>query len=208
MIKIRTVEFAGTLMDPGSELPGDLPQIAFSGRSNVGKSSLINTILGRTRKRIAHVSGTPGKTQGLNFFRVNADFFLVDLPGFGFARVPDHVRQGWKPLVEGYLARVDGPRAVVHLVDSRRSLSKDDQRMLGYLAVLQLPALVAVTKIDKLSWEKRTKALPGLIQSMGLDPEQIIPFSSKTGEGRLELVGALADLLSVQRIPVSNQNRS
>ena len=197
------------LMDAGAPLPGDLPQIAFSGRSNVGKSSLINTLLGRTRKGVARVSGTPGKTQGLNFYRINGRFFLVDLPGFGFARVPDRVRERWKPLIEGYLARNDGPCAVVHLVDARRDPTEGDLKMLDYLAGLGLPSLISVTKIDKLSWEKRTKTIPALIHSLGLDPDQVIPFSSKTGEGRDELLGALAGLLEgQQRLPASNQVRS
>ena len=198
-MKIGTVEYSGMLMDAGAPLPGDLPQIAFSGRSNVGKSSLINTLLGRTRKGVAHVSGTPGKTQGLNFYRINGRFFLVDLPGFGFARVPDRVRERWKPLIEGYLARNDGPCAVVHLVDARRDPTEGDLKMLDYLAGLGLPSLISVTKIDKLSWEKRTKTIPALIHSLGLDPDQVIPFSSKTGEGRDELLGALAGLLEGRR---------
>jgi ATP-dependent Lon protease len=128
---IRTVEYAGTLVDPQAPFPGDLPQVAFSGRSNVGKSSLINTLLRRTRNKIAHVSATPGKTQALNFFRVNDLFFLVDLPGFGYAKVPMAVRDAWKPLVEGYLARPDGPKAVVHLVDIRGGRPPTTMRMLG-----------------------------------------------------------------------------
>ena len=91
-MKIRSVEYAGTVAAPGQPPPGQLPQVAFSGRSNVGKSSLINTLLRRTRKKIAHVSATPGKTQALNFYRVNDDFFLVDLPGYGYARVPESTR--------------------------------------------------------------------------------------------------------------------
>jgi GTP-binding protein len=99
-MKIRTVEYAGTIATPGGEAPGTLPQVAFSGRSNVGKSSLINTLLRRTRRKIAHVSGTPGKTQALNFYRVNDDFFLVDLPGFGYAQVPETMRGAWARLIE------------------------------------------------------------------------------------------------------------
>ena len=95
-MKIRGVEFAGSVVDPLARLPGELPQIAFSGRSNVGKSSLINTLLKRTRKKLAHVSARPGKTQMLNFYRVNDDFFLVDLPGYGYARAPAAVRDGWR----------------------------------------------------------------------------------------------------------------
>jgi GTP-binding protein len=148
-MKIRSVEFVGTVVDPKALLPVGLPQIAFSGRSNVGKSSLINTLLGRTKSKVARVSATPGKTQGLNFYRVNDTFILVDLPGFGFAKAPAKVRQAWKPLVEGYLARSDGPRAVVHLVDVRRNPTDDDLRMLDYLAGLGIPTLLGITKVDR-----------------------------------------------------------
>lgn len=194
-MKIRTVEYSGTVMDAGAQLPGALPQVAFAGRSNVGKSSLINTILGRTKKKLAHVSGTPGKTQGVNFFRVNDHFFLVDLPGFGYAKVPDRVRAGWKALIEGYLTREDGPRAVVHLVDVRRKPTDDDLRMLDYLARLGIPALVVLTKVDKLSRSERAKRIPRLIEGLGLDSEQVVPFSSKTGEGKEPLLAALSELL-------------
>lgn len=194
-MKIRSVEFVGSMVEPDAPLPGDLPQIAFSGRSNVGKSSLINTLLRRTRHKIAHVSATPGKTQALNFYRVNDAFFLVDLPGFGFARVPDSVRQGWKRLVEGYLARPNGPRAVVHLVDARRDPTPSDLRMLDYLGGIGIPAIVCITKIDKLSRSRADDVVPELIRALALDPEQVVLFSSKTGMGRQELLDAMAALL-------------
>ncbi|MSR22863.1 MAG: YihA family ribosome biogenesis GTP-binding protein [Gemmatimonadetes bacterium] len=197
-MKIRSVEFSGTMVDPGAAFFGDLPQVAFAGRSNVGKSSLINVLLGRTRKKLAHVSGEPGKTRGLNFYRVNGKFYLVDLPGAGFARVPSEVRAGFKVLVEGYLERRDGPRAVVHLIDIRRGPTDYDLDMLDYLSGRGLPTLVVLTKTDKLSHEKRTKAVPEQIRALGLDPDQVVPFSSKTGEGRELLLEALEYLLEPQ----------
>jgi len=194
-VKIRQVEFVGTVMDPRAPFPGTLPQVAFAGRSNVGKSSLVNVLLGRTRKKLAHVSATPGKTQGLNFYRVNETFFLVDLPGFGFARAPRPVRNAWKKLVEGYLARPDGPRAVVHLVDIRHDPSRDDLQMLDYLARAGLPSVIVLTKLDKLSLEKGKKQVADLTRTMRLDPDQVIPFSSKTGEGRELLLDAVSALI-------------
>jgi len=194
-MKIRSVEFVQSVADPDDPLPGALPQIAFAGRSNVGKSSLINTLLRRTRKKIAHVSGEPGKTRLLNFFRVNDRFFLVDLPGYGFARVPDEMRDQWAHLVEGYLARSDGPVAVVQLIDVRRDPMPDDQKMLEYLASLGVPALVILTKVDKLKRSQRAVQLRELPKALGLDPEQVIPFSSKTGEGRDVLLAAIDRLL-------------
>ncbi len=192
---IRTVEFSGSVVDPSAPFPGDLPQVAFVGRSNVGKSSLINTLLRRTRKKLAHVSTTPGKTQTLNFFRVNEAFFLVDLPGYGFARAPAAVREGWTQLVRGYLARSDGPRAVVLLLDVRRNPSQEDVDMLAYLSELGLPVLVVLTKVDKLTRSRRARDLPGMVENLGLDGDQVLPFSSQTGEGRDELLAALEDLL-------------
>jgi GTP-binding protein len=133
-VDIKTVEYAGTVAVPSQAPPGELPEIAFSGRSNVGKSSLINVLLRRTRNKIAHVSATPGKTQALNFYRVNDRFFLIDLPGFGYARVPGATKAEWKGLIEGYLARSDRLRGVVHLVDVRHAPSALDRSMLAYLA--------------------------------------------------------------------------
>jgi GTP-binding protein len=195
-VKIRTVEYAGTLAQPDGPIPGDLPQVAFSGRSNVGKSSLINLLLRRHRSKIAHVSGQPGKTQAVNFYRVNDDFFLVDLPGFGYAKVPKAMRDGWKRLVEGYLAREQDLRGVVHLVDCRRPPTDLDLEMLDYLAALGLPTLVVLTKIDKLKRSQRAKTLSTAPGQLGIDPEQVVPVSSKTGEGRDLLLGAVSALLA------------
>ncbi|MEX0842855.1 MAG: ribosome biogenesis GTP-binding protein YihA/YsxC [Gemmatimonadota bacterium] len=199
-MKIRSLEFAGTVVDPTAPLPSDLPQIAFAGRSNVGKSSLINTLLRRTRKAIARVSGEPGKTRAINFFRVNDAFFLVDLPGYGFARVPASVRESWKELVEGYLARKDGPQGVVQLIDARHEPTALDLEMMEYLAGLGVPAIVALTKVDKLKWSQRAARIKGLTDHLGVDASQIIPFSSKTGEGREELAEALLALLASEEV--------
>lgn len=197
-MKIRTVEYAGTIVKPDAARPGDLPQIAFSGRSNVGKSSLINTLLKRTRKSIARVSATPGKTQAINFFTVNDEFFLVDLPGFGYAKVPKKMRDAWRGLIEGYLAtEKDGPVGVVHLVDCRRPPTDLDLQMLDYLAGIGLPTLVVLTKMDKLkSQQAKRIAVEAAAKLLGVDAEQLLPFSSKTGQGRDELLGALSGLLA------------
>lgn len=194
-MKIRTVEYAGTVATPDGEIPGDLPQVAFSGRSNVGKSSLINTLLGRTRSKVARVSSTPGKTQAVNFYRVNDLFFLADLPGFGYARVPKTMRDQWQRLVEGYLGRRAGLRGVVHLVDCRRTPADQDLEMMEYLAGLGVPTLVVLTKMDKLNRSQRAKAIAGASHALGLEEEQLLPFSAKTGEGREELLAALDALL-------------
>lgn len=200
-MKIRRVEYAGTVATPDGALPDRLPQVAFSGRSNVGKSSLINRILGRTRKRLAHVSGTPGKTQALNFYRVNDEFFLVDLPGFGYAKVPERVREGWKTLVEGYLAREEGLRGVVHLVDARRGPLEQDLQMMDYLASRGVPVMIVLTKIDKLKRRERSEVVERTRTGLGVAAEQVLPFSSHTGEGREALLAALDQLLAGDASP-------
>jgi len=194
-MKIRSVEYAGTVAAPGGRAPGDLPQIAFSGRSNVGKSSLINTLLRRTRKKLAHVSGHPGKTRALNFYRVNDAFFLVDLPGYGYAKVPVAVREAWQQLIEWYLGRSGTVRGVVHLVDARLAPTDHDRRMVEYLSELGIPALVVLTKMDKLKQSERENALSRAVRDLDVETEQLVPFSSRTGEGRDALLDALEALL-------------
>ncbi len=194
-MKIRSVEYAGTVARPGQAVPGSLPEIAFSGRSNVGKSSLINTLLRRTRSKIAHVSGEPGKTRALNFYRVNERFFLVDLPGYGYAKVSRSMREAWGRLIEWYLGQSEGLRGIVHLVDARREPTDHDLEMVEYLGRLGVPALIVLTKIDKLKKAQRDKAVQRASDMLGLDHDQILPFSSKTGEGREALLEALQGLL-------------
>ncbi|MFO8173366.1 MAG: ribosome biogenesis GTP-binding protein YihA/YsxC [Longimicrobiales bacterium] len=194
---IRSVEFAGAVAARGGPMPegGDLPQVAFSGRSNVGKSSLINVLLRRTRKKVAHVSAKPGKTQTLNFYRVNDGFFLVDLPGFGYAQAPEAVRESWRAMVEWYLSGTEALRGVVHLVDGRHPPTPLDLEMMEYLSTVGLPALVVLTKMDRVKSSKREKTIQDAAKQLGLDREQLLPFSSKTGEGREILLAALEDLI-------------
>jgi len=194
-VKIHRVEYAGTVAKADGPRPGNLPQIAFSGRSNVGKSSLINVLLQRTRSKIAHVSGRPGKTQALNFYRVNDRFFLVDLPGFGYARVPGQLRDAWRDLIEGYLAHDEALRGVVHLVDARRGAMDSDRRMIEYLASLDIPTLVVLTKMDKLKRAERDRAFESTLRELRVDREQILAFSSRTGEGRDALLSAVSSLM-------------
>jgi GTP-binding protein len=192
---IHDVEYAGTIAAPGQPAPGELPQIAFSGRSNVGKSSLINTLLRRTRSKVAHVSATPGKTRALNFYRVNDRFFLVDLPGYGYAKAPAAMRQAWQALIEWYLAESGGIRGVVHLVDARHPPTRHDLSMVAYLGELGVPALVVLTKMDKLKRGERAQAVSRAVRTLALDEDQVVPFSAKTGEGREALLEALDSLL-------------
>ena len=202
-MKLKSVEFAGAIGRPGQDPPGTLPQIAFAGRSNVGKSSLINRLLERHRKQIARVSARPGKTQEINFYRIRAalrdeddDFFLVDLPGYGYARAPEAVRAAWRPLIESYLANSDELLGVVQLIDARHDPTADDLRMVEYLGSIGMPTLFVLTKIDKLKAVERTRQTRRAVERLGVTEEQIVQFSAVTGEGREELLDSLDYLLS------------
>jgi GTP-binding protein len=200
-LKIKSVEFAGAIGQPGQPPPESargMPQVAFSGRSNVGKSSLINRLLGRTRTAIARVSATPGKTQEINFYRVRADlgdFFLVDLPGYGFARAPEAVRKKWEAYISGYLSRGEDLVGVVQLIDLRTGPTPDDLRSVDYLAELGIPVLFAFTKSDKLTATKRKEEFAKAVRTLEIDPDQAIAFSALKGDGREELLDTLAGLL-------------
>ncbi len=200
---IKSVEFKGAVAAPDGPKPAFLPEVAFSGKSNVGKSSLINRLLGRTRTPVARVSATPGKTQEINFYEVrasaggggDASFFLVDLPGYGFARVPMAVRAKWQPLMESYLGGSKELKGIVQLIDARHGPSADDRRMVQYLASLGLPTLFVLTKVDKLGKKEREKQLAKVTEDLDVDAEQVLPFSAKTGEGREELLASVEGLL-------------
>ena len=193
---ISTVEFAGSVVEPGHRLPAPLPQIAFAGRSNVGKSSLINRLLGRPRQKIARVSASPGKTQALNFYEVNRSFHLVDLPGSGYARAPKAVRAAWQSLVRWYLAESAGLRGVVYLVDSRHSPTPGDLEFVGYLAETGRPTLIALTKVDKLKSSVREAGIvEAAARKLVVSVEQVVEISARTGEGADELLAAMEALL-------------
>jgi len=189
-MKILSAEFL-TSVASLAQLPRQRrPEIAAAGRSNVGKSSLINCLL--RRRGLARVSGVPGRTQLLNFFLVNQDFYLVDLPGYGYAKVPDAIRRAWGPLVEGYLAAGRDIRAVILLLDARQGVTEKDRQMKQFLDDLSLDCLPILTKIDKLRWNARQSQIRDAAQALGLPyPRGIIPFSAKSEEGREELLAAI-----------------
>lgn len=205
-MKIRQVDFAGAIAEPGQSPPADLPQIAIAGRSNVGKSSLINTLLGR--KKLARVSKRPGKTQEINFYEVNRRFFLVDLPGYGFAKAPAEVRQRWGPLIESYLATTDRLLGVIALVDCRHGPSDDDAQMVDFLARLEIPALFVLTKIDKLNRSERKKAIRAAREDLDVPADQILVTSALTGEGRETLLESMAALLEEAGVDDSPRKES
>ena len=192
---IRNVEFIGGMAEKEGWRPEtSLPEIAFAGRSNVGKSSLLNSLV--RRKSFARVSRTPGRTREINFFRVNNQFVLVDLPGYGYARISKERKQEWRPMIESYLRRTTQLRGIVLLLDIRRDPSEDDRAMLDYLAELEVPTIVALTKTDKLSRAAATARAHEVSVALHLEGDQVIPFSAHSGEGRIELLEAIVQLVS------------
>ena len=166
--------------------PPDRPEIAFAGRSNVGKSSLINVLV--KRKGVARTSAKPGRTQAINFFSLEDRLYLVDLPGYGFARVPLHVKKSWGEMVETYLRRRSNLKAVVVILDIRRDLSAGDKELLDWLNYYGKKSIVVLTKVDKLSRQKsisRAKQIGNQLQE--ITAEKPTPFSAKTREGREEI---------------------
>jgi GTP-binding protein len=191
---IRNVEFIGGMAEKHGWRPDSpLPEVAFAGRSNVGKSSLLNSLV--RRKSFARVSRTPGRTREINFFRVNNGFVLVDLPGYGYARISKEKKSEWRPMIESYLRRTTQLRGIVLLLDIRREPSDDDRAMLDFLAEVEVPTIVALTKTDKLSKAMARERAAEISCALALDADQVIPFSAHTGEGRVELLEAIAGLV-------------
>ena len=191
---IKSLEFIGGMAEHGGWRPETtLPEIAFAGRSNVGKSSLLNSLV--RRKKMARVSNTPGRTREINFFQVNDQFILVDLPGYGYARISKEKRAEWRPMIEQYLRGTVQLRGLVLLLDVRREPSDDDRATLEFLADLGVPVIVVVTKADKLSRTAAATRLREIAESLGLDEEQMILHSSETGAGRNELAAAVVSVL-------------
>jgi len=190
-MKILSAEFVTSVAWLG-QLPRERrPEIAVAGRSNVGKSSLINCLL--RRRGLARVSAVPGRTQLLNFFLINQEFYLVDLPGYGYAKVPEAVRRAWGPLVEGYLEAGRDLGAVILLLDARQGVTEKDLQMKRLLDARSLDCLLVLTKIDKLRKTARHAQFRDAADALGLsNPNVIIPFSAKSEEGREELLAAIA----------------
>ena len=171
-----------------------MPEIAFSGHSNVGKSSLINCLLGR--RGLARTSATPGKTATINFYRVD-DYRFVDLPGYGYAKVSAAEKKRWASLISGYFADDRDLRLVVQLIDSRHEMTKDDRQMIDFLVEGGFPFVVVLTKIDKLTKTERAKQLAAFEQVFAeLDGLIVLPFSSEKGEGKAELLSILEEALT------------
>ncbi len=178
------------------QLPKDRrPQVAFAGRSNVGKSSLLNKLTGH--KKLAKVSGTPGKTRSINMFLINDAFYFVDLPGYGYARVSKAERKSWGKMIETYLYRSNSLAGLVLLIDCRREVTPEDVDLIDWMAGRGLPCLPVLTKADKLTRDKLNRAVKRMESEFGLPS---IPFSTVSGIGKKEVLGAVLDLVSDKKV--------
>ena len=180
---IKSAEFVTSAVKPPQYPPTETPEIAFAGRSNVGKSSLINSLV--NRKRLVKTSSTPGRTQLINFFNINDSFSFVDLPGFGYARVPKAIRNTWGPMIETYLSNREQLAGVVLLIDIRRDQPNQAEKdLLHWFDHFQIPRIVVLTKADKFSTNKRNRQHRLLAKALSMSLEEVIVFSAKTRQGR------------------------
>jgi GTP-binding protein len=184
-MKVKSAEFFRVCVLPSQFPNGNRPEIAFVGRSNVGKSSLINKLL--NRNGLARTSSQPGKTRALNYYLINDSFFFVDLPGYGYAKVSETERKKWGPLIEGFLKNRQQLVLVVQLIDIRHEPTEDDCLMMDWFDYYKTPVVVAATKSDKLSRSKLTQNVSDLKSFFNYERLKVVPFSSVTGMGADEL---------------------
>ena len=193
-MKIKTAEYITSAVKPAQYPDGEKPEIAFAGRSNVGKSSLINKLL--NRKNLAKTSAKPGKTRTLNFYEINNAFRFCDLPGYGYAAVSRGTKEQWSAMIEEYLNSRRNLRGVVHLVDLRHEPTKLDKLMYEWLTHYNYPRIIIATKSDKISKGKRKQHLEKIKCALKLRSEDVfLQFSAKSGEGRDEVWREIQALL-------------
>lgn len=190
---VKSAEFVTSAVNP-SQYPEALhPETAFAGRSNVGKSSLINTLV--NRKRLVKTSSTPGRTQLINFFTVNDTLSLVDLPGYGYAKVPTAVKRKWGPMIETYLKGRETLKAVVLILDVRRIPGIEEQNFIDWLKCYQRKPILVLTKADKLSKTAQKKQRQAVAAVLGVEESTLILFSAKTRLGKPEVWSAVEQAL-------------
>ena len=192
---VHQAVFIKSAVKPKDFPPAELPEVAFVGRSNVGKSSLINVLAGR--KALVRTSSTPGRTQLINFFDINSILTLVDLPGYGYAKAPPELRKQWGPMIETYLAQRENLRAVVLILDIRRIPSDGDLDMLGWLERYEIPPIIVLTKCDKLSKTERAKQTNLIATAIGRDKSLLLPFSALSRDGRDGIWQEITRLLEI-----------
>ena len=195
-MKITSAEFVTSATKPSQYPPVRLPEVAFAGRSNVGKSSLINTLV--NRKHLVKTSSTPGRTQLINFFNINHQMGFVDLPGYGYAKVPVSVRKKWGPMIETYLSGRETLKGVVVIMDIRRIPKQEERNLLGWLKHYSINGILVLTKTDKLSKNKQTKQHQLIAQALNRDKGEFILFSAKSRRGKDALWSTILSLVEFE----------
>ncbi len=198
MLSIRNPQFVNCYVDLRKLPAEDKPEIALAGRSNVGKSSLINCIC--KRRKLAKSSSTPGKTRTINFYDMDGSWYFVDLPGYGYAKVSKEEQARWGKIIERYLKNRQQLKGVIFLIDIRHEPGANDRQMKDWLSRCELPVLVVATKADKLSRAQTIKQLAVIKKSLDL-PFDPIPFSAETGQGEKEVAEALEEILQMETVP-------
>ena len=196
---IKSAEFVTSATRPAQYPQALLPEIAFAGRSNVGKSSLINTLV--NRKRLVKTSSTPGRTQLINFFDINRQVGFVDLPGYGYAKVPVSIRRKWGPMIETYLSGRKTLRGVVVIMDIRRIPRQEELNLLSWLVHYSIAAIPVLTKTDKLSKNKQAKQHDLIARALEMNTDDVILFSAKTRRGKDALWRAILSLIDIEDNP-------
>ncbi len=186
---VQSAEFITSATQPSQYPQTSLPEIVFAGKSNVGKSSLINTLV--NRRHLVKTSTTPGRTQLINFFSVNDALIFVDLPGYGYANVPEAIRKRWKPMIETYLSGRSALKAAVLMMDIRRIPDDKDIYLIEWLAHCQIPVIYVLTKSDKLTRSQQFRQLALISKTTGISESRIILFSAKTRTGREDIWKAI-----------------
>ena len=192
-MKILSAEFVTSAVKPDQYPPAKYPEMAFAGRSNVGKSSLINTLV--NRKRLVKTSSTPGRTQLINFFDINNLITFVDLPGYGYAKVPTVVKKKWGPMIETYLSSRRALKGVVVIMDIRRIPRQEEYELIDWLKYFSIDAILVLTKTDKLTKPKRLKQHIAIAEALAVDPNKLILFSAKSRQGRDAVWEAIISLV-------------
>ncbi len=198
---IKTAEFVKSATNP-SQYPEELlPEIAFVGRSNVGKSSLINTLV--NRRQLVKTSSTPGRTQLINFFDINSTFSFVDLPGYGYAKVPASVRKNWGPMIETYLSGRKTLKGAVMILDLRRLPGQTEMDLVDWMAHHRIPGLLILTKTDKLSRSRQLVRHRDIAETLGIEKDRLLLFSAKTRQGKDQIWEMIERLITGDVTPIT-----
>ncbi len=201
-MKIKSSEFIISAVSPKQYPEDGLPDIAFAGRSNVGKSSLINMLI--NRKKLARTSSVPGKTQTINFYKMNEEYYFVDLPGYGYAKVSKKSQEQWGKIIETYLSSRQNLLEVIQLVDIRHKPTQQDKQMYDWIKYFGFKGIVVATKLDKLKRSQRSKQISLVKDGLGLTKDDIfIPISSMNREGKDQLWDAICNLFIEKNLNIT-----